>query len=345
MLDVGLSMHILELEITTKCNLNCLHCYNRENKNIDMDYEDIIKYINFANENHVHTFTLTGGEACLHPKFNEICAYLKQNRHKLENIRKITLQTNGYIQNMDLEQLKGFDYIHLSFDVDENGARNISSKKTIELAKRLQELNIKPYLFTTVHKKNLDYIDEIVKIANKNEIPIAFNFCIDTGKDKEFLLSKEEKIFAIQKLLEYEKQGKINKLRNPYVNAYKKMCLDDEESFRIKGGCTAGIASCSILANGDVYHCVFFIYSPYKLGNIYNEDLYELWTKNINNILEETSNERISDKKCNKQEQNCKCNCSGLAYNLTGSVKACDPRCNPKENLIPSCIRTYIKMK
>lgn len=322
MLDVGLSMHILELEITTKCNLNCLHCYNRENKNIDMDYEDIIKYINFANENHVHTFTLTGGEACLHPKFNEICAYLKENRHKLENIRKITLQTNGYIQNMDLEQLKGFDYIHLSFDVDENGARNISSKKTIELAKRLQELNIKPYLFTTVHKKNLDYIDEIVKIANENEIPIAFNFCIDTGKDKEFLLSKEEKIFAIQKLLEYEKQGKINKLRNPYVNAYKKMCLDDEERFRIKGGCTAGVASCSILANGDVIPCPFV---RIKAGNIHEEPLEKIWLES--ELLKELRN-RKNYEVCGNCKYLAYCGgCRRSAYQATNKINGFDVNC------------------
>ena len=322
MLDVGLSMHILELEITTKCNLNCLHCYNRENKNIDMDYEDIIKYINFANENHVHTFTLTGGEACLHPKFNEICEYLKENRHKLENIRKITLQTNGYIQNMDLEQLKGFDYIHLSFDVDENGARNISSKNTIELAKRLQELNIKPYLFTTVHKKNLDYIDEIVKIANENEIPIAFNFCIDTGKDKEFLLSKEEKIFAIQKLLEYEKQWKINKLRNPYVNSYKKMCLDDEERFRIKGGCTAGIASCSILANGDVIPCPFV---RIKAGNIHEEPLEKIWLES--ELLKELRN-RKNYEVCGNCKYLAYCGgCRRSAYQATNKINGFDVNC------------------
>ena len=274
MLGVGLSMHMLELEITTKCNLNCLHCYNRENKNIDMDYADIVKYINFANENKIHTFTISGGEACLHPKFNEICTYLRDNKNKLNNIGKITLQTNGYIQNMDLEKLQGFDYVHLSFDVDQNGARNINSERTIELAKKLQILNIKPYLFTTVHKYNLNHIDEIVKIANENNIPIAFNFCIDTGKDKEFLLNKEEKIFAIQTLLEYEKKRKINKLKHPYVNSYKKMKLEDDEKFKIKGGCTAGIASCSILANGDVIPCPFV---RIKAGNIHEEPLEKIW--------------------------------------------------------------------
>ena len=184
------------------------------------------------------------------------------------------MQTNGYIRNLNLEGLQGFDYIHLSFDIDENGARNISSENTIILAKDLEKVGIKPYLFTTVHKKNINYIDEIIQIANENNIPIAFNFCIDTGKDKEFLLSKEEKIWAIKKLLEYEKQGKINKLKHPYINSFKGMCLDENENFRIKGGCTAGIASCSILANGDVIPCPFV---RIKAGNIYEEPLEKIW--------------------------------------------------------------------
>ena len=322
MLDVGLSMHMLELEITTKCNLNCLHCYNRENKNIDMDYADIVKYINFANENKIHTFTLSGGEACLHPKFNEICTYLKENKNKLNNIGKITLQTNGYIQNMNLEKLQGFDYIHLSFDVDQNGARNISSERTIELAKELKTLDIKPYLFTTVHKYNLNYIDEIVKIANENNIPIAFNFCIDTGKDKEFLLNKEEKIFAIQKLLEYEKNGKINKLKHPYVNSYKKMKLKDDEKFKIKGGCTAGIASCSILANGDVIPCPFV---RIKAGNIHEESLEKIW-------FESKLFKEIRNRKKYEICGNCKylsyCGgCRKSAYQGTNKINGFDINC------------------
>lgn len=57
----------------------------------------------------------------------------------------------------------------------------------------LQKVGIHPYFFTTIHKNNLKYIDDIVKTANDNNINIAFNFCIDTGKDKEFLLTTEEK--------------------------------------------------------------------------------------------------------------------------------------------------------
>lgn len=325
---MGLSMHMLELEITTKCNLNCLHCYNRENKNIDMTYDDVIKYINFANKNHVHTLTLSGGEACLHPQFSKICAYLKENRNTLENISKVTIQTNGYIRNLNLEDLQGVDYIHLSFDIDENGARNISSNNTISLAKDLQKVGVKPYLFSTVHKKNINHIDEIVSMANENDIPIAFNFCIDTGKDKEFLLTKDEKIFAIKKLLEYEKQGKINKLKHPYVNSLKGMSLDENEKFRIKGGCTAGIASCAILANGDVIPCPFV---RIKAGNVHEEPLEKIW-------MESTLLKQIRNRQKYEGCGNCKhlayCGgCRRSAYQSSNKINGFDFNCIAREEV------------
>lgn len=297
---MNLSMHLLELEITTRCNLNCLHCYNRGEGNIDFPFEQIEKYVNFANDNKISTLIFSGGEACLHKDFDKICKYLKENRSNLTGIKKITLQTNGFIKNLNLKNLNGFDYIHLSFDIDENGLRKISVLKTIELANNIKKIGIKPYLFTTVHKKNIEHIDEIVKIANDNNINIAFNFCIDTGKDKEFLLSAEEKKTVIAKLLKYEKDGKINKLRNPYVNSFKNMTLNEGENFKIKGGCTAGIASCDILANGDVIPCPFF---RERAGNIYKENLKDIW---LNSELFAILRNRKAYEKCGE--------CKYLAY-------------------------------
>ena len=85
-------MHLLEIEITTRCNLNCKHCYNRENKNIDIPYEELIYYINFANENNVSKLVISGGEACLHKDFKKFFTYMMNNRKKLKNIKKIILQ-------------------------------------------------------------------------------------------------------------------------------------------------------------------------------------------------------------------------------------------------------------
>lgn len=266
-------MHLLEIEITTKCNLNCKHCYNRENKNIDMPLDEIIYYLNFANKFNVKKIVISGGEACIHKDFNKLCDYLLENRKKLNNVEKIVLQSNGLIGKIDLTKLKGFDMIHLSFDVDNNDARLINSKKTLELANNIKKNGMNCYLFATIHNKNINYIDEIVKLANESNNQIAFNLCCDTGKNSEFLLTREQKISTINKLLQYEKEGKINKLKHPYVNSLKGLSCED---YRIKGGCTAGIATCTILANGDVIPCPFL---RVKAGNIHVNKLEDIWLK------------------------------------------------------------------
>lgn len=314
-------MHLLEIEITTRCNLNCKHCYNRENKNIDMPYEEIIKYVNFANENEIQKLVISGGEACLHKDFKKLCNYLKTNRKKLNTIKKIILQSNGLIEMLNLDDLTGFDMIHLSFDVDNNEARKISSKKTLDLANEIKRHGLNCYLFATVHSKNIDYIDEIVKLANESNNQIAFNLCCDTGHNSEFLLSLEQKKFAIEKLLEYEKKGKINKLKHPYVNSYKEMILDDDK-YRIMGGCTAGIATCTILANGDVIPCPFL---RVIAGNVHDEPLEDIW---LNSKLFNKLRDRKKYQVCGKCKYLAYCGgCRKSAFQTTGKVDGFDLNC------------------
>ena len=290
---MNLWMHLLEIEITSRCNLNCKHCYNRENKNIDMPLDEILYYINFANDNNVSKLVISGGEACLHRDFDKLAEYMLINRKKLKNIKKIVLQSNGMIGKFDLDKLKGFDMIHLSFDVDNNEAREISSKKTLDLAKRIKDHGINCYLFATVHSKNINYVDDIIKMANDSGNQIAFNLCCDTGHNAEFLLTKKQKIETINKLLKYEKEGKINTLKHPYANSLKGLCVPDEE-YKVKGGCTAGIATCTILANGDVIPCPFL---RIVAGNIHDNKLEDIW---MNSELFKSLRDRHNYDMCGK---------------------------------------------
>lgn len=314
-------MHLLEIEITTRCNLNCKHCYNRENKNIDIPYDELIYYINFANDNNVSKLVISGGEACLHKDFKKLCEYMKKNRKKLKNIKKIVLQSNGLIGNFDMSLLKGFDMIHLSFDVDNNEAREISSQKTLELANRIKEAGINCYLFATVHSKNIDYIDEIIEMANKSGNQIAFNLCCDTGHNAEFLLTKKQKIDTIKKLLKYEKEGKINNLKHPYANALKGLCVPADE-YKVKGGCTAGIATCTILANGDVIPCPFL---RVVAGNIHDNKLEDIW---FNSPLFKKLRNREKYDTCGKCKYIAYCGgCRKSALQTSNSITGMDLNC------------------
>lgn len=332
----------VDLHVTNRCNLKCKHCVytSGEWDMPDMTLETVKKIIPALKNLGVEEVHITGGEPLVNKEFFEIARCLHENGFGTR------VQTNGILITPDIaKRLKecGIEYVLISIDGLEkthNSFRN--NDKSFDYAIKAVKICLEAGLYTRVNtvinKSNVQDLPELIKYIN-NLKPDQHSFFyltpVGRGKNIKNLMLSLEEWKEVEKIV--EKSGRENKciekirLQNVIKNNEDdKKCRDD---------------NCLILANGDVYHCVFFIYSPYKLGNIYNEDLYEIWTKNIDKVLEETSNEKILSKQCNKQKQNCQCNCSGLAYNLTGSVKACDPRCNPEKNLIPSCIRTYIKMK
>lgn len=316
--DVKLQMHLLELEITTKCNLNCKHCYNRENKNLDMPLNDIISMLKFAEQYEVDTVVISGGEACLHPKFEELCSYIKNNKPK---IHRLVIQSNGIISMKNIEALKIFDSIHLSFDLDDNGIRSISAKQQIDTAKKFINNGIYTYLFATVHSKNINYLDEIVNIANNNRIDIGFNLICDTGLNKEYLLSPHQKIDAIKKLLVYYKNKQILNFKHPMTSIFENRC--SQEFIGIKGGCTAGIASCVILPNGDVAPCPFL---RIKCGNIYQDNLKNIWF--TSKELYKLRYRQDYDEPCNKCEYLSFCGgCRKEALQKTGKLNGADLTC------------------
>ena len=80
---------------------------------------------------------------------------------------------------------------------------------------------------------------------------------------------------------------------------------------------------------------MFFVYSNYKLGNIHEDSLKNIW-KNVDNVVDKMSENIV--KRCNNKSCG---GCPGIAYILNGSVDTCDIRCYPEKKLISSCIRRY----
>ena len=60
----------MNLMITGKCNLNCLHCFNAKDNaplNSELSYENIIRILDDARDIGVHTLTITGGRTFSSP--------------------------------------------------------------------------------------------------------------------------------------------------------------------------------------------------------------------------------------------------------------------------------------
>lgn len=317
-LGVHLGMHLLEVEITNRCNLDCLHCYNRDYQLQDMPLLLLQNLIEFAEKNQVSQLVFSGGEASLYPEFPALVGFLKSRQWHTEFV----IQSNGAIKKMSLEQIRAFNLVHLSFDVEDDcGVRKIFVQETLDTAKKLLAADIKTYLFVTVYPGNIDKIDGLVQLANREGVEIGFNLCFPVKNIEKLSLSAEQRIEVTKKLHVLHEQGKILRFATPFV-----AILEGKKTHSycgIKGGCTAGVAVCVILPNGDVCPCPFF---RLKVGNVLEESLEKIWLDS--QIFAALRNRRLFDEPCGSCEYLSYCaGCRSRAFAKTGKLNGFDPFC------------------
>lgn len=113
----------LEVFITTKCNLKCMHCsslinYNNDQKHIDSKelLQSIKNIINKSDK--VYRFKLHGGEVLLHPELADIIEYVN-NESKILSAR---ITTNGSIIPSDnvINSLKKSDKFKVQISIYKN---------------------------------------------------------------------------------------------------------------------------------------------------------------------------------------------------------------------------------
>jgi radical SAM protein with 4Fe4S-binding SPASM domain len=161
----------------------------------------------------------------------------------------------------------------------------------------------------------------MVEAANKQEIDIGFNLCVPEGNAASMVLSADQQITIIKKLHRLHKEGRILRFTSPLTAV-----LNDQRSPRyigIKGGCTAGIAACSILPNGDVCPCPFF---RIKAGNIHESDFREIWFNS--KIFSALRDRKSFEEPCGSCDYLSYCGgCRARAMKVTGSLSGADVEC------------------
>jgi len=316
--DVKLGMHLLEVEITTRCNFNCQHCYNRNKEIVDMPVDEVLSLLAFAQEKGVSSFVVSGGEASLHPQFDSLAESLLKIR---PNVRTV-LQTNGAVSKKPLDLLKGFKVVHISYEPDGSEVRKVTSNELIELALSLTTNGICAYLFATIHQGNIDKIDAMVKTADRAGLDIGFNLCIPTHENPELTLSPKQTLRVSKKLYSLFLQKRILRFTSPLVAV-----LQNKQSKRYignRGGCTAGIAACSITATGEVIPCPFF--RTVTAGNIYLQDLEKIWFDS--QVFKALRDRSSFDDPCGSCRHISYCGgCRRRALDLSGKLTGSDPGC------------------
>ena len=192
--------------ITDKCNSKCVFCdVWKLNGNTNAKFEDVERNLIAARKLGAKFVDFTGGEPLLNsdlPKFLDVAK-------KQKFITSVT--TNTLLFNKYAKDLKGkIDLLHFSID----GTKEIHDKirgvksfdSVIESIDIALENNLYPDLLYTYTNENIDYVENIYKIAKKKKLILILDPVFSTNG--EILLSDETN----------EKAKKFAKLSDVYLN-------------------------------------------------------------------------------------------------------------------------------
>jgi len=244
----------LWVEATSSCNFRCVMCPNKELKNQDkgtMDFDDYRKIIDEAKDFVFDINLAHRGESLLHPRISEMIQYATEKHIYTK------LHTNGSLLTKDLSHKiikSGLDRLSFSFD----GFKKETYEKirvggdfnqTVQNIKQFLEVKKK------LHSKKPYTVIEVIDFDRFSPTELK--------KEKEKFLNQFKGLpldnFAAKELHNWA--GEIGKKANQ--DKYSK--------------CPFPWNALIVFWNGEVVPCTQDFFGYYKVGNIKNNSLKEIW--------------------------------------------------------------------
>jgi len=281
---------LVNLQITRRCNLRCIHCDIREAperySNIiknEFSTEEIKEIVDSLKSMGTSYISISGGEPFIRKDIYEVIQYIKEKGLGLH------ISSNGtLITKEDAKRINdlGLDAISISLDAitpelhDKIRGVNGTFNRTVNAIKYLVD-----------YKKHTQVgISPIITDLNLEELPRLVDFANDFGIDairfqpwhvslghketEEILNIRGNRLEVLDEVIEQiiEKTKKYGIYTNSevYLRGIRRFF---EDKNKIDTDCFAGFFSCNISWEGYVVPCAFI---P-PVGNVKNEPFEKIW--------------------------------------------------------------------
>ena len=183
----------LRISVTDRCNLRCVYCRPRD----DCDFiqrqdvltsDEIHRAVKLFAGCGVNRVRLTGGEPLIRPDITSLVSRLAG----IENLRELTLTTNGVLLERMAEELKkaGLDRVNVSIDSLESGSYkkitgyDFSSQVVLGIRKAI-EVGLEPVRVNAVILRGINHSQVAALAAMSIDLPVAVRFIeyCPTGND------------------------------------------------------------------------------------------------------------------------------------------------------------------
>lgn len=265
----------LHIEITSRCNERCIHCYiPHENKvcNIDSDlFYDVLRQCRDMRLLHL---TLSGGEPMLHKDF---CNFLKRCREydfSVNVLSNLTLLNDEIIREMKANPLLGVQVSLYSMNPkihDEITQMKGSFEKTKNGILKLIENDIPLQISCPIMKQNKSSYADVVKWAEKYNVSVGDDYVIIARYDH---VTKNLKcrlpISEVKDLIKDKALNDPKYFEQMEIEVEKKQNSTSDDFI-----CSVCNSSICIAENGNVYPCAGW--QDYIVGNIKATSLKDIW--------------------------------------------------------------------
>ncbi|MFC1658041.1 radical SAM protein [Candidatus Omnitrophota bacterium] len=159
--------------LTYRCNLRCLYCGIWRTRRRELKTESILSIIDGLSQLGTKAICFSGGEPLLRNDLGKIIAYAHE-----KNIPCIDINSNGTLVKQRIASIKNIRLLCLTLDGPEeihNRMRGRGTyKQVLEAAQIARKNKIRVYFRTVLTKLNLEYIDDVLNLANKMSIKVIF---------------------------------------------------------------------------------------------------------------------------------------------------------------------------
>lgn len=332
-------------ELTKQCNLQCQHCRAEADESIfsgEMDTAGVKSVIDDIVADYNPILVLTGGEPLYRKDIFEIASYSTGKG------LRTALATNGTLINSDIAaKIKASGISRVSISIDgknaesHDGFRGIpgSFDDALRGAAELKRAGVEFQFNTTISRRNVDEIDEILRLSEERGAAALHIFMlVPVGCGVEIaeteMISKEKYEEVLEWFYERSKETELEFkatcaphyyriIRQKAKEEGRRITFETDGMAAMTRGCLAGTGVCFISHRGDVQPCG---YLPILAGNVLEKPFKEIWEESdIFNSLRNLNNLKG---KCGSCEFRGFCaGCRARAYYTYDDCMAEEPYC------------------
>jgi radical SAM protein with 4Fe4S-binding SPASM domain len=267
----------MQIEITSRCNERCVHCYiPHQNKLYDMDESLFYSVLDQCREMGVLDLTLSGGEPMCHPHFADFLRKLREYDFTVAILSNLTMLNDEILTVM--KEQHSFDVQTSLYSMNPDIHDSItqlpgSFYKTRDAILRLIDNDIPVHISCPTMKQNKNCYADVLEWAHDRKIKTSTDYimmamCDHTDSNLDNRLSIEEVGKVIGSIIERNKDYQKEVSRPDFAILEQRDRSDD----RLCGVCIAKIC---MVENGNVHPCPGWY--NYLCGNVRETSLKDIW--------------------------------------------------------------------